>query len=113
MIQMKERADCKERIRPLSDGNSSWSTVLIKYQKTVWLASSLVDQSGVCEETKPTPDGLEHRKPKQIKSPSQAYVDLTLWKDGQRENPMEVESWEDGVPVSPPTRIPQGTPQTA
>ena len=69
--------------------------------------------SGVCEETKPTPDGLEHRKPKQIKSPSQAYVDLTLWKDGQRENPMEVESWEDGVPVSPPTRIPQGTPQTA
>uniref|UniRef100_A0A8D1LR13 Mitogen-activated protein kinase kinase kinase n=1 Tax=Sus scrofa TaxID=9823 RepID=A0A8D1LR13_PIG len=109
-IQMKERADCKERIRPLSDGNSPWSTVLIKNQKTVPLASLFVDQPGVCEETKLASDGLEHRKPKQIKSLSQAYVDLPLWKDGQRENPVEVESWEEGVPVSPATGTPQGTP---
>ncbi|XP_024894841.1 mitogen-activated protein kinase kinase kinase 21 isoform X2 [Pteropus alecto] len=43
-IQMKERTDCKERIRPLSDGNSPWSTLLIKNQKTMPLVSLFVDQ---------------------------------------------------------------------
>ncbi|XP_007467061.1 PREDICTED: mitogen-activated protein kinase kinase kinase MLK4-like, partial [Lipotes vexillifer] len=109
-IQMKERTDCKERIRPLSDGNSPWSTILIKNQKTMPLASLFVDQSGACEEPQPAPDGLEHRKPKQIKSPSQAYIDLPLWKDGQRENLVEPESWEERTPVGPATSIPQGTP---
>ncbi|XP_068403698.1 mitogen-activated protein kinase kinase kinase 21 isoform X1 [Eschrichtius robustus] len=109
-IQMKERTDCKERIRPLSDGNSPWSTILIKNQKTMPLASLFVDQSGACEEPQLAPDGLEHRKPKQIKSPSQAYIDLPLWKDGQRENLVEPESWEERTPVSPATSIPQGTP---
>ncbi|KAL0609200.1 Mitogen-activated protein kinase kinase kinase 21 [Plecturocebus cupreus] len=96
-IQMKERADCKERIRPLSDGNSPWSTILIKNQKTMPLASLFVDQPGTCEEPKLSPDGLEHRKPKQIKLPSQAYIDVPLGKDVQRENPAEAESWEEGA----------------
>ncbi|KAB0347798.1 hypothetical protein FD754_012655 [Muntiacus muntjak] len=109
-IQMKERTDCKERIRPLSDGNSPWSTILIKNQKTTPLASLFVDQPGACEEPNLAPDGLEHRKPKQIKSPTQAYIDLPLWKDGQRENPVEPESWEEGTPVSPAADTPQGSP---
>ncbi|XP_053462243.1 mitogen-activated protein kinase kinase kinase 21 isoform X4 [Nycticebus coucang] len=43
-IQTKERTDCKERIRPLSDGNSPWSTLLIKHQKATPLASLFVEQ---------------------------------------------------------------------
>ncbi|XP_004432434.1 PREDICTED: mitogen-activated protein kinase kinase kinase MLK4 [Ceratotherium simum simum] len=109
-IQMKERTDCKERIRPLSDGNSPWSTILIKNQKTMPLASLFVDQPGACEEPKLSPDGLEHRKPKQMKSPNQAYVDLPLWKDGQRENPVEPESWEEVTSASPAAGTPQVTP---
>ena len=65
---------------------------------------------GACEEPKLAPDGLEHRRPKQIKSPTQAYIDLPLWKDGQRENPVEPESWEEGTPVSPAADTPQGSP---
>ncbi|EPY73175.1 hypothetical protein CB1_029166001 [Camelus ferus] len=64
----------------------------------------------VSEEPKPAPDGLEPRKPKQIKSPSQACIDLPLWKEGQRENPVEPESREEGTPGSPATGTPQGTP---
>ncbi|XP_014710072.3 mitogen-activated protein kinase kinase kinase 21 isoform X1 [Equus asinus] len=109
-IQMKERTDCKERIRPLSDGNSPWSTILIKNQKTMPLASLFVDQPGACEEPKLSPDGLEHRKPKQMKSPNLAYVDLPRWKDGQRENPVEPESWEEVSSPSPAAGTPQVTP---
>ncbi|KAF5922033.1 hypothetical protein HPG69_015483 [Diceros bicornis minor] len=135
-IQMKERTDCKERIRPLSDGNSPWSTILIKNQKTMPLASLFVDQPeyfdpinnsskgqleeikgyiwltqlGACEEPKLSPDGLEHRKPKQMKSPNQAYIDLPLWEDGQRENPVEPESWEEVTSASSAAGTPQVTP---
>ncbi|XP_043452224.1 mitogen-activated protein kinase kinase kinase 21 isoform X1 [Prionailurus bengalensis] len=109
-IQMKERTECKERIRPLSDGNSPWSTLLLKNQKTMPLASLFVDQPGVSEEPKLSLDGSEHRKPKQIKSPSQAYVDLPLWKDGQRENPVEPGSWEEGFSTNPAAVTPQVTP---
>lgn len=109
-IHMKERTDCKERIRPLSDGNSPWSTLLIKNQKTMPLASLFVDQPGACEEPKPCTDGVEHRKPKQMKLPSPAYVDLPLWKDGQRENPVDSESWEEGASGSPAAGTPQVTP---
>lgn len=109
-IQMKEKTDCKERVRPLSDGNSPWSTLLIKHQKTMPLASLFADHPGACEEPKLSPEGLEHRKPKQIKLSSQAYIDLPLWKDGQRENPGEPESWETGTPVSPSSGTPQVTP---
>ncbi|XP_035958846.1 mitogen-activated protein kinase kinase kinase 21 isoform X2 [Halichoerus grypus] len=62
------------------------------------------------EEPRLSPDGSEHRKPKQIKSPSQAYVDLPLWKDGQRENPVEPGSWEEGPSLSPAAGTPQVTP---
>ncbi|XP_045392970.1 mitogen-activated protein kinase kinase kinase 21 [Lemur catta] len=109
-IQVKERTDCKERIRPLSDGNSPWSTLLLKNQKTMPLASLFVDQPGACEEPKLAPDESEHRKPKQIKSPAPAYLDLPLWKDGPRENPVEAESWEEGPSANSTAGSPQVTP---
>ncbi|KAM9613196.1 mitogen-activated protein kinase kinase kinase 21 [Trichechus inunguis] len=109
-IQMKERTDCKERIRPLSDGNSPWSTILIKSQKTMPLASLFVDQPGACEEPKLSPDGLENRKPKQMKLPNQAYVDLPLCKDNPRENSVEPESFEEGVSAGSASGTPQVTP---
>ncbi|XP_044943194.1 mitogen-activated protein kinase kinase kinase 21 isoform X1 [Mustela putorius furo] len=112
-IQMKERSDSKERIRPLSDGNSPWSALLIKNPKTTPLASLFVDQPGASEEPKLSPDGSEHRKPKQIKSPSQAYVDLPLWKDGQREDPVEPGSWEEGPSSSSAASPPQVTPTSS
>lgn len=65
---------------------------------------------GACEEPKLPLDGLEHRKPKQLKLPSPACVDLPLWKDGQRENPVEADSWEDGTCTSTPAGSPQVTP---
>ncbi|GAB1293815.1 Mitogen-activated protein kinase kinase kinase 21 [Apodemus speciosus] len=95
-IQMKERPEGRERVRPLSDGNSPWSSLLIKSQKTTPLASLFVDQPGSCEEQKLVPDGLEHRKPKQSKFPGQAYVGLPLCKDNQREDSLEAESREEG-----------------
>ncbi|XP_049724147.1 mitogen-activated protein kinase kinase kinase 21 [Elephas maximus indicus] len=109
-IQMKERTDCKERIRPLSDGNSPWSTILIKSQKTVPLASLFVDQPGACEEPKLSPDGLENRKPKQMKLPNQAYADLPLCKDDHRENSVEPESFEEGGSAGSASGTPQVTP---
>lgn len=51
---------------------------------------------GSCEEQKLVPDGLEHKKPKQTKSPGQAYVGLPLCKDSQREDSLEAESREEG-----------------
>uniref|UniRef100_A0A673T9Z6 Uncharacterized protein n=1 Tax=Suricata suricatta TaxID=37032 RepID=A0A673T9Z6_SURSU len=109
-IQMKERTECKERIRPLSDGNSPWSTLLLKNQKTMPLVSLFVDQPGVSEEPKLAPDGSEHRKPKPMKLPSQAHIDLPLWKDGQRENPVEPGDWEEGLVMNPTAVPPQVTP---
>lgn len=38
------------RVRPLSDGNSPWSSVLIKSQNTMPLASLFVDQPGNFQE---------------------------------------------------------------
>ncbi|XP_006868652.1 PREDICTED: mitogen-activated protein kinase kinase kinase MLK4-like [Chrysochloris asiatica] len=109
-IQMKERTDCKERVRPLSDGNSPWSTILIKNQKTMPLASLFVDQPGACEEPKLSLDGLDNRKPKQIKLPNQAYVDLPLCKDDHRESPEVSESPEERGSVSSALDSPQVTP---
>ncbi|XP_059119783.1 mitogen-activated protein kinase kinase kinase 21 [Peromyscus eremicus] len=103
-IQVKEKPEGRERVRPLSDGNSPWSSLLIKSQKTTPLASLFVDQPGSCEELKLVPDGLEHRKPKQMKIPGQAYVGLPLCKDSQREHLVEAESREEepskGSPVN-------------
>ncbi|KAI5937477.1 mitogen-activated protein kinase kinase kinase 21 isoform X2 [Manis javanica] len=109
-IQMKERTDCRERVRPLSDGNSPWSTLLIKNQKNMPLASLFVDQPGACEESKLPLDGLEHRKPKQMKLPSQAHVDPLLWREGPRESPVEPEGWADRSWGSPALGATWGTP---
>lgn len=57
---------------------------------------------GSCEEQKLVPDGLEHRKPKQMKFPGQAHIGLPLCKDSQREASSEAESWEEGSSKGPP-----------
>ncbi|XP_052022829.1 mitogen-activated protein kinase kinase kinase 21 [Apodemus sylvaticus] len=111
-IQMKERPEGRERVRPLSDGNSPWSSLLIKSQKTTPLASLFVDQPGSCEEQKLVPDGLEHRKPKQSKFPGQAYVGLPLCKDSQREDSLEAESGEQSLSKgSPVNHVSVSTPK--
>ncbi|XP_030355708.1 mitogen-activated protein kinase kinase kinase 21 isoform X3 [Strigops habroptila] len=97
-VQSKDRADCKDKIRPLSDGSNPWSTVLMKNQKGVPLASLFVDQ------------GLDSKRPKPIKLPNQAYINLPLWKDDQGENTVEHESFEEGTSASSTNSTPQMTP---
>ncbi|XP_020856080.1 LOW QUALITY PROTEIN: mitogen-activated protein kinase kinase kinase 21 [Phascolarctos cinereus] len=109
-IQTKERTDCKERVRPLSDGSNPWSTILMKNQKTVPLASLFMDQQGISPEQKLFPDGLDNKRPKQMKLMNQAYVDLPLWKDDQGDNIVEPESFEEGTSASSAASTPQMTP---
>ncbi|XP_054853887.1 mitogen-activated protein kinase kinase kinase 21 [Eublepharis macularius] len=104
-VQTKERADCKERIRPLSDGSSPWSTLLMKNQKGVPLASLFMEQ-----EQKLSSEGLEAMRPKQLKLPNQAYIDLPLWKDEKGLNSAEQESFEEGNLASSTNSTPQMTP---
>ncbi|EHB13011.1 Mitogen-activated protein kinase kinase kinase [Heterocephalus glaber] len=111
-IQMKERTDGRERVRPLSDGNSPWSSVLIKSQKTTSLASLFVDQPGSSEEPKHPANG-EHRKPKQMKLPGQACTDLPLCKDDQRQNLEEAEGWAEGPTMSSAMGPLRGVPVTS
>ncbi|XP_048699802.1 mitogen-activated protein kinase kinase kinase 21 isoform X2 [Caretta caretta] len=108
-VQTKDHADCKERIRPLSDGNNPWSTILMKSQKGVPLASLFVDQD-VCTEQRLFSEGLDAKRPKQMKLPNQAYIDLPLWKDDQGENTKEHESFEEGTSASSSNSTPQMTP---
>ncbi|NXX85590.1 M3K21 kinase, partial [Urocolius indicus] len=108
-VQTKDRADCKDKIRPLSDGSNPWSTVLMKNQKDVPLASLFVDQ-GVCTDKKLLPEGLDSKRPKPIKLPNQAYINLPLWKDDQGENTAEHESFEEGTSASSTNSTPQMTP---
>uniref|UniRef100_A0A8C8VMK3 Mitogen-activated protein kinase kinase kinase n=1 Tax=Pelusios castaneus TaxID=367368 RepID=A0A8C8VMK3_9SAUR len=108
-VQIKERADCKERIRPLSDGSNPWSTILMKSPKGVPLASLFVDQD-ICTEQRLFPEGLDSKRPKQIKLPNQAYIELPLWKDDQGENAVEHESFEDGTSAGSTNSTPQMTP---
>lgn len=65
---------------------------------------------GACEDSKLSPDGPEHRKPKQTRPPAPAYVDLPLWQDGQGETPAAAESPEEGASGSPAAGTPQLTP---
>ncbi|XP_053155214.1 mitogen-activated protein kinase kinase kinase 21 isoform X2 [Hemicordylus capensis] len=104
-VQTKERADCKERIRPLSDGSSPWSTLLMKNQKDVPLASLFMDQ-----EQKLSPEGLDAKRPKQLKLPNQAYIDLPIWKDDQGLHFAEQENFEEGNSASSANSTPQMTP---
>ncbi|NWX75748.1 M3K21 kinase, partial [Alca torda] len=108
-VQTKDRADCKDKIRPLSDGSNPWSTLLMKNQKGVPLASLFVDQ-GVCTDKKLLPEGLDSKRPKPIKLPNQAYINLPLWKDDQGENTVEHESFEEGTSASSTNSTPQVTP---
>ncbi|XP_006895459.1 PREDICTED: mitogen-activated protein kinase kinase kinase MLK4-like [Elephantulus edwardii] len=109
-IQTKDRTNCKERIRPLSDGNSPWSTILIKNQKTMPLASLFVDQPGAHEELKPSPDGLENRKPKLMKLAPQGCIDLPPCKDDPREKAGAPDSSEEGGSAGSSSSTPQVTP---
>ncbi|NXT03411.1 M3K21 kinase, partial [Jacana jacana] len=108
-VQTKDRADCKDKVRPLSDGSNPWSTLLMKNQKGIPLASLFVDQ-GVCTDKKLLPDGLDSKRPKPIKLPNQAYINLPLWKDDQGENTAEHESFEEGTSASSTNSTPQMTP---
>ncbi|XP_042652039.1 mitogen-activated protein kinase kinase kinase 21 isoform X3 [Tyto alba] len=108
-VQTKDRADCKDKIRPLSDGSNPWSTLLMKNQKGVPLASLFVDE-GVCTDKKLLPEGLDSKRPKPIKLPNQAYINLPLWKDDQGENTVEHESFEEGTSASSTNSTPQMTP---
>ncbi|NXJ22657.1 M3K21 kinase, partial [Dicrurus megarhynchus] len=108
-VQTKDRADCKDKVRPLSDGSNPWSTVLMKNQKGVPLASLFVDQ-GACTDKKLISEGLDSKRPKPIKLPNQAYINLPLWKDDQGENTVEHESFEEGTSASSTNSTPQMTP---
>ncbi|NXN19814.1 M3K21 kinase, partial [Indicator maculatus] len=108
-VQTKDRADCKDKIRPLSDGSNPWSTVLMRNQKGVPLASLFMDQ-GVCTDKKLLAEGLDNKRPKPIKLPNQAYINLPLWKDNQGENTVEHESFEEGTSASSTNSTPQMTP---
>ncbi|NWX08500.1 M3K21 kinase, partial [Caloenas nicobarica] len=108
-VQTKDRADCKDKIRPLSDGSNPWSTLLMKNQKSVPLASLFVDQ-GVYNDKKFLPESLDSKRPKPIKLPNQAYINLPLWKDDQGENTVEHESFEEGTSASSTNSTPQMTP---
>ncbi|XP_068795108.1 mitogen-activated protein kinase kinase kinase 21 isoform X3 [Struthio camelus] len=108
-VQTKDHADCKDKIRPLSDGSNPWSTLLMKNQKGVPLASLFADQ-GAYTDKRPLPEGLETKRPKPIKLPNQAYINLPLWKDDQGENTVEHESFEEGTSVSSTNSTPQMTP---
>lgn len=83
-VQTKERGNCAERVRPLSDGSSPWSTSLMKSQKSVPLAALFAEQATSKDEPCPA-DGSDN-KPKQFKFPNQVYIDLPLWKDEQGDN---------------------------
>ncbi|NXA48045.1 M3K21 kinase, partial [Nothocercus julius] len=108
-VQTKDRADCKDKVRPLSDGSNPWSTLLMKNQKGLPLASLFVDQ-GVCTDKRLLPEGLDTKRPKPIKLSNQAYINLPLWKDDQGENTAEPESLEEGTSASSTNSTPQMTP---
>lgn len=112
-VQTKERGNGAERIRPLSDGSSPWSTSLLKSQKSVPLAALFADQ-GTNKDEAGSADSSDN-KPKQLKFPNQVYIDLPLWKDEPGENQSSTgggaESQEDPTTsTSSTSTTPQHTP---
>ncbi|KPP68901.1 mitogen-activated protein kinase kinase kinase MLK4-like [Scleropages formosus] len=108
-VQTKERASCAERVRPLSDGSNPWSTSLVKAQKSVPLASLFAEQGTNADKgySAESPDN----KPKQLKFPSQVYIDLPLCSDDQGEAGATPEGLEDpGTSASSASTTPQVTP---
>ncbi|XP_052007521.1 mitogen-activated protein kinase kinase kinase 21 isoform X1 [Xyrauchen texanus] len=83
-VQTKERGNGAERVRPLSDGSSPWSTSVLKAQKSVPLAALFAEQETGKDEICSS-DGSDN-KPKQLKFPNQVYIDLPMWKDEQGES---------------------------
>ncbi|ETE65323.1 Mitogen-activated protein kinase kinase kinase MLK4, partial [Ophiophagus hannah] len=83
------------------DGGSPWSTLLMKNHKGVPLASLFMDQ-----EQKLSPEGLDPKRPKQLKLPNQAYIDLPLWKDDQELHSTEQDSLERNSANSTPQMTP-------
>lgn len=53
---------------------------------------------------------MDSKRPKPIKLPNQAYINLPLWKDDQGENTVEHESFEEGTSASSTNSTPQMTP---
>uniref|UniRef100_A0A8C4SQ75 mitogen-activated protein kinase kinase kinase n=1 Tax=Erpetoichthys calabaricus TaxID=27687 RepID=A0A8C4SQ75_ERPCA len=111
-VQTKERGNCVERIRPLSDGNNPWSTSLMKNQKQVPLAALFTDQGKnvYIKFFIVSADGIDNGRPKQLKFPNQVYIDLPLWKDDQADSVVAGESLEDASPASSANSTPQITP---
>uniref|UniRef100_A0A8C0HAY8 Uncharacterized protein n=1 Tax=Chelonoidis abingdonii TaxID=106734 RepID=A0A8C0HAY8_CHEAB len=64
----------------------------------------------VCTEQRLFLEGSDAKRPKQMKLPNQAYIDLPLWKDDQGENTIEHESFEEGTSASSANSTPQMTP---
>uniref|UniRef100_A0A4X2K2T3 Mitogen-activated protein kinase kinase kinase n=1 Tax=Vombatus ursinus TaxID=29139 RepID=A0A4X2K2T3_VOMUR len=96
-VQTKERTDCKER----------YSNLLLIF--TSCSVTNIIAFS-VSPEQKLFPDGLDNKRPKQMKLMNQAYVDLPLWKDDQGDNTVEPESFEEGTSASSAASTPQMTP---
>uniref|UniRef100_A0AAV2JQB3 Mitogen-activated protein kinase kinase kinase n=1 Tax=Knipowitschia caucasica TaxID=637954 RepID=A0AAV2JQB3_KNICA len=81
-VQVKERPNATERVRPLSDGSNPWSTALDKCQKNVPLSALFAEQAGLGkDEMFPLDFPDSSNKPKQLKFPNQVYIDLPLWRD--------------------------------
>ncbi|XP_064174237.1 mitogen-activated protein kinase kinase kinase 21 isoform X1 [Anguilla rostrata] len=109
-VQTKDRPTGAERVRPLSDGSNPWSTSLMKTQKSVPLAALFVEQ-GVNPDELSAAEGLDSGKPKQLKFPSQVYIDLPLWKDESGDGGPATESQEDpATSASSTSTTPQLTP---
>nr|XP_013801578.1 PREDICTED: mitogen-activated protein kinase kinase kinase MLK4 isoform X3 [Apteryx mantelli mantelli] len=64
----------------------------------------------VCTDKRLLPEGLDTKRPKPVKLPNQAYINLPLWKDDQGENIVEHESFEEGTSASSTNSTPQMTP---
>ncbi|KAJ8247999.1 hypothetical protein GJAV_G00237020 [Gymnothorax javanicus] len=109
-VQAKEHPAGAERVRPLSDGSNPWSTSLMRTQRSVPLASLFMEQ-GLNSEEQCAAEGLDGTKPKQLKFPSQVYIDLPLWKDETGEAGPAPESQEDpATSTSSASTTPQLTP---
>ncbi|XP_014442302.1 mitogen-activated protein kinase kinase kinase 21 [Tupaia chinensis] len=111
-LQMRERADGKERTRPLSDGNSPWSTMSIKNQKPMCLASLFADQPGAHGRPEPAPDRGVPGGPQQGQLAGPAYVDPALCKEASREGLLEAGGCEV-LPFTSPVAAPLGTPTSS
>lgn len=110
-VHSKEHATGVQRVRPLSDGSSPWSTSLMKTQNPVPL-SSLFDEQGNSVDLKYLAEVSDSKRPKQSKLPNQTYIDLPLWKDEQDEN-CGNDSVEEVTSTSSANSTPQHTPTSS